>query len=508
MSLIFLTATLKALIKPPYSPSVLLLLGFLYASIYAICSAVVYFDRLNHIPGPRWAALSRLWLAKIVASGTSHDRYAELNDRYGPLARIGPNQLLTDDPETTINILASRSPYVRGRWYDSLRLDPHRPNLVAETHPSKHNALRHQMSAGYSGRDIPEMEAIIDERFLEWTGYIDRHWTSTEEMTKRFDIGRSTQYLTTDIISHLCFGQPIGFVAKHEDVHNFLHTLESRLPIAEQFSVISELFTILASVTRIPFFKRLMIPQNTDSFGVGKILGVGHRELQRRRGLMSPQISRKAINDRLAQGVQTCNNDILTSFLRHNMHPDQAETEITVSLFAGTDTTATAMRATLLYLLSNPPVYNRLCLEIRSQSPLSKVIQLLQAQKLLYLQACIKEGLRLFPPVTALRERLVPPQGDIICGLKVPGGVNLGLNTKGLLRNKDVFGVDAGVYRPERWFGRDAECLNEMEKVFELVFGSGSTRCLGVKVAILSLNKFFVESEFYVRVVKRGGTDE
>ena len=175
------------------------------------------------------------------------------------------------------------------------------------------------------------------------------------------------------------------------------------------------------------------------------------------------------------------------------MHPDQAETEIAVSLFAGTDTTATAMRAILLYLLSSPPVYNRVCSEIRARAPEWKVIRLLDAQKLSYLQACIKEGLRLFPPVTALRERLVPPQGDILCGLKVPGGVNLGLNTKGLLRNKDVFGCDAEVFRPERWYGRDPDCLKDMEKVYELVFGGGSTRCLGIKIANFSLNKFFVE---------------
>lgn len=66
----------------------------------------------------------------------------------GPIVRIGPNHLLTDDPELTHRILAARSPYVRGRWYDSLRLDPHRPNLVAERPCDKHNLLRRQMAAG------------------------------------------------------------------------------------------------------------------------------------------------------------------------------------------------------------------------------------------------------------------------------------------------------------------------------------------------------------------------
>lgn len=126
----------------------------------------------------------------------------------------------------------------------------------------------------YSGRDVPQMESIIDERLVEWTKYIDRHWTSSSRNTKVFDIARSIQYLTTDIICHLCFGTPEGFVAKHEEIHEFLGTLESRLPIAEQFSVFTELFTLLATVTKLPAIKRMLIPQNTDTFGVGKILGV------------------------------------------------------------------------------------------------------------------------------------------------------------------------------------------------------------------------------------------
>ena len=82
------------------------------------------------------------------------------SEEIGPLVRVGPNHLLTDDPDTTIKLLAARSPYVRGGWYDSLRLDPHRPNLVAESDPQKHNALRHQMSAGVSSfRELTEFSA-------------------------------------------------------------------------------------------------------------------------------------------------------------------------------------------------------------------------------------------------------------------------------------------------------------------------------------------------------------
>lgn len=66
----------------------------------------------------------------------------------GPLARIGPNHLLTSDPITTQKILGVRSKYTRGPWYDSLRIDPHRTNLVTERDSRRHNDLRQRLSFG------------------------------------------------------------------------------------------------------------------------------------------------------------------------------------------------------------------------------------------------------------------------------------------------------------------------------------------------------------------------
>lgn len=54
----------------------------------------------------------------------------------------------------------------------------------------------------------------------------------------------------------------------------------------------------------------------------------------------------------------------------------------------------------------------------------------------------------------------------------VQGG-NIGLNTKGLLRNQKVFGEDANFFRPERWFERDRTLLANMDRVHDLVFGGG-----------------------------------
>lgn len=165
---------------------------------------------------------------------------------------------------------------------------------------------------------------------------------------------------------------------------------------------------------------------------------------------------------------------------------------------AGSDTTATAIRATFLYIISNSQILSSLLSEISSPPiPLSSPISDSEARKLPYLQAIIKEGLRIFPPVVGLMEKAVPPEGDTLNGRFVPGGTRIGYGAWGIFRNRKVWGEDADVFRPERWLGDDKEKVKEMEGVLGLVFGEGRWQCLGKNVALMELNKVFVEVSLF-----------
>lgn len=106
----------------------------------------------------------------------------------------------------------------------------------------------------------------------------------------------------------------------------------------------------------------------------------------------------------------------------------------------------------------------------------------------------------MFPPITYLRERVTPPQGDTLNGFFVPGGVNIGFNLPGLLLNQ-AFDPDPKVFRPERWLDVEPGHLREMERVMELVFGWGPTRCLGIRMANANQSKFFVEVSEYKKLM-------
>lgn len=164
---------------------------------------------------------------------------------------------------------------------------------------------------------------------------------------------------------------------------------------------------------------------------------------------------------------------------------------------AGADSTATAVRCIFLHIATNPLIYHRLRSEIleADQRGLisSPVITNAEALKLPYLQACIKEGLRIWPPLTGLMTKQAPPEGDTFKGQFIPGGTDIAYSAWGTHHNKKTFGEDADVYRPERWLEKTGEELQRMERSVECVFGSGRYGCLGKQVAFIELNKVYVQ---------------
>lgn len=144
----------------------------------------------------------------------------------------------------------------------------------------------------------------------------------------------------------------------------------------------------------------------------------------------------------------------------------------------------------MLYIITTPQIHERLLAEI-SNATLSSPISDIEARNLPYLQAVIKEGLRIWPPAVGLMAKKVPPNGDTVNGMYVPGGTMIGYGGFSVLRNKKIWGEDADVFRPERWL--EGENIKELELTWEVVFNAGRYQCLGKNVALMELNKVFVE---------------
>lgn len=108
-------------------------------------------------------------------------------------------------------------------------------------------------------------------------------------------------------------------------------------------------------------------------------------------------------------------------------------------------------------------------------------------------QAVVYEALRMRPGTTGTFPKVVPPHGETIQGKFIPGGTRIASNIPAVLRDTDVFGSDAALFRPERWLDVEGPRRTEMENHVEMVFGTGRWMCGGKPIAFMELYKTFFE---------------
>ncbi|KAI2480648.1 Cytochrome p450 oxidoreductase [Pyrenophora tritici-repentis] len=132
---------------------------------------------------------------------------------------------------------------------------------------------------------------------------------------------------------------------------------------------------------------------------------------------------------------------------------------------AGSDTTAISLRATFYHLLQNRETYESLRKEIGDATDkLSPTITYAESLQLVYLQACMKEAMRMHPGVAYPLERVVPAGGTKLCDKHIPAGTIVGINASVIHRDTNIFGADADEFRPERWLNKDVETIKSMDR--------------------------------------------
>ncbi|CVK96642.1 related to pisatin demethylase cytochrome P450 CYP57 [Fusarium mangiferae] len=183
-------------------------------------------------------------------------------------------------------------------------------------------------------------------------------------------------------------------------------------------------------------------------------------------------------------------------FHLHNENPERFPdaaifTTCITNIGAGSDTTSISLCAIMQNLAERPAVYQKLRHEIDAKyKDLGEpdFIPFNETQSMKYLQACIKEALRLHPATGLPLERVVPRGGVVLSGTYFPAGTIVGVNTWVMHRNQDVFGVDADTFMPERWLNQSKEKLSLMEASW-MPFGAGSRTCIGKNISLLEINK-------------------
>lgn len=300
------------------------------------------------------------------------------------------------------------------------------------------------------------------------------------EKNKSIDFAILTSYFTLDVLSKIAFGSIFGFLKNNCDMFDYHKTTGAFFPIMELGSNVQTVQRMLES--RI--VQTLAGPKPSDKVGLGAIMGKAHA----------------IVAERYGPDAKQGQDDMLASFVKHGLTQTECESESIIQIMAGSDSTATALRVTFWHIVCNPPVYMKLQQEIKtameSGSVSHPVISDAQAKALPYLQACIREGLRIFMPLNGLSTRVCPPEGFTWKGLHIPGGTQIGMSAYSMNRRTDIFGPDADTFRPERFIKGPIENIRNMEKVQELCFGFGKTSCLGKGIALMEVGKVLFEVNF------------
>ncbi|WQF88082.1 Putative cytochrome P450 [Colletotrichum destructivum] len=449
--------------------------------VYIVRRITLYY-KLRQFAGPWWSSLTHLPHSRAMVTPNCHEWYAELNEKYGPIVRIAPGLLITSSPEVWTHVNKQPS-YKRSDWYyHACRVEYRRDNVFTQTDNEKHDMRRKQMAPGYSGRENLDLEPTIDQRLEELIYLIRSKYLSSNAETMPMDLAKKIQYFTLDVISSVGLGKAFGMLRADNDVDDYLKSTE------EGLSAVGLTVALGVSwMAQAPFIGRFLAPSPTDNNGFGKMIAACFRYVDER--------TSKDTDER---------SDMLASFIRHGLSGDELRSEALEQIIAGSDTTAAGLRGTILQIMTNPRVYAKLQSEIdiavsdgTAPRKGEGLITLAQARKLSYLQAIIRESLRMRPPVVNIFSRDTPPGGDTVEvdgeNVFLPGGVCIGYSAYAMHRSREVYGKDANAFRPERWFEQDVDKLALMVRTNDLVFGHGKFMCLGKPVAQMELSKTIFE---------------
>ncbi|KAJ6716251.1 CYTOCHROME P450 FAMILY 705 SUBFAMILY A POLYPEPTIDE 25-RELATED [Salix koriyanagi] len=192
------------------------------------------------------------------------------------------------------------------------------------------------------------------------------------------------------------------------------------------------------------------------------------------------------------EGPDMENKDLM-DILLEVYHDENAEIRITrkqmktffLDLFTGgTNTTSDAILWILAELVSHPAAFKKLREEIDSVVGTERLVDEADIPSMPYFQACVKEAMRLNPPV---------PLFDRICrencklaGYDIPKGITMIMNAYSIMRDPEIWD-NPNDFIPERFLtGVD----NAREKNLQVYvpFGGGRRMCPGVNMTSSLIN--------------------
>jgi cytochrome P450 len=459
----------------------------LYTLLTALYNLILH--PLAKYPGPLLWRISPVPSILSLLRGRIAFDYKLHHDTYGPVVRVMPNELSFNTARAWGNIYGHRvglptmekDPIHVG----AVEALPGATNLTMA--PGAHHARqRRALSHAFSRQALLEQEGIL-------RGYVElfvRRLRELAERGKEANLATWFNFCTFDIIGDLSFGEPFGCL--REGTLSAPNTSHEESVLTASIGEGSESANWVVLIYEA--IKSGAIDQATRRFAspgslAQKFLMWCIPSIVRQRRLRHLRNSREKTLKRL--NTKSEHRDFMWYILKqrekkNEVSDDEVVMNAALFIVAGSETTATQLCGLTNYLLRDPERFQKLKDEIRGACKTEEDVNMGVLGILPYMNACIEEGLRIFPPVPIGLLRTVPKGGGLIDGYAVPGKTSVCVSSWGASHSANNF-ADPDSFIPERFLpSAPAKFANDVKKAAQ-PFSTGPRGCIGRNLTYVEL---------------------
>ncbi|KAJ7665066.1 cytochrome P450 [Mycena polygramma] len=424
------------------------------------------FHPLAHIPGPFLLKTSNLFIAYHAIGGRRNVLMEQLHKRYGKVVRIGSDQVSFADAAAA-KVAMGTNGLPRAKGYATAET-VHTPGSIMTSYaasypePTKvHAERRHRWALAFTTKAIRESDKFLLPR-------VDRLIQKIGEQEGAFDLGRWFGYFTFDFMGDLFFGG--AFDMLNDQDRDGL------------WKIIEEFAPVIATLYYLPWLTPVMLAlPGADKAPISTFT----------------RFAIKAVDNRLARGTKVKDvfyyiaGEYIDDETKPKVSREVIENDVQTGIVGGSDTLASTLANTVFSLLMNPAMMKTLQREIDTTFDTDGVDLHDSARlaELPYLNACINETLRVFPPVQTRISRGIPPgHGGIhLAGVYLPESTSIDFPPRVIHRDPDYFSPNPDRYWPERWLADTATDTDQpfvMNTDGFIPFSLGPANCVGRNIAM------------------------
>lgn len=179
----------------------------------------IYLHPLSRYPGSKVAAASAAWYEwywNFHRPGQLLFEIERLHQRYGPVIRIGPDDLHINDPEVFQDVTRVGSKFLKDpKFYNFISFPS---TSIGLTDPVAHRIRRQVLTPAFSPARVQELAPFVKKK-------VDRLMARLEGFAKSsapIDVNAASKAFTMDIISKILFGQEVGCLDEEDFRNDFV----------------------------------------------------------------------------------------------------------------------------------------------------------------------------------------------------------------------------------------------------------------------------------------------